>query len=98
MIAGSEDGDFAEALKLVDQALALLPGQPEIHDTRGKLLVKLGEPLKALAEFELALREPAIRSEVNRNMAEAWRALGNHQKALECQQVAEALQQAEARK
>lgn len=96
MIASSDGGDFQEALKIVDQALTLLPGQPEIHDTRGKLLVKLGEPLKALAEFELALREPAIRGEVNRNMAAAWRALGNHQKANECLQVAEALQRAEA--
>lgn len=96
MIAGSDDGDFAEALKLVDQALVLLPGQPEIHDTRGKLLVKLGQPLKALAEFELALREPAIRAEVNQNMVAAWRALGNNQKAEECQQTADALRKLQA--
>ncbi|MEY3459370.1 MAG: hypothetical protein RL215_2527 [Planctomycetota bacterium] len=98
MIAGTPDGNFEEAMKLADQALRLLPGQPEIHDTRGKLLLKLGQPMKAIAEFEQALREPAIRADVYSSMAAAWRTLGDSAKAADCESTAEALRTAKLTK
>jgi tetratricopeptide (TPR) repeat protein len=98
MIAGTPDGNFDEAMKLADQALRLLPGQPEIHDTRGKLLLKLGQPMKAIAEFEQALREPAIRAEVYSSMAAAWKTLGDSAKAADCEATAQALRTAKLAK
>lgn len=90
LIADAPEGNYAEAMKLADQALVLLPNQPEIHDTRGKLLLKLGRPTPAIAEFEKALASPAIRGEVHGNIANAWRALGDAEKAEFHQAIADA--------
>lgn len=91
LIADSPDADYQEGLKLVDQALLLLPNQPEIHDTRGKLLLKLGQPIPAIAEFEKALAAPAIRGDVHANIAKAWRELGRQDKADFHQSMADTL-------
>ncbi len=80
LIADTDSADYQEGLRLVQQALALLPNQPEIHDTHGKLLMKLGQPIQAIAAFEKALAAPAIRSEVHANLAKAWGMVGNEEK------------------
>jgi tetratricopeptide (TPR) repeat protein len=81
LIADSPDGDYQEGLKLVQEALKMLPDQPEVHDTHGKVLLKLGRPRQAIVAFEKALAAPAIRSEVHSNLAKAWLELGDHEKA-----------------
>lgn len=93
LIADAPEGDFGEALKLVDQALLLLPRQAEIHDTRGKLLLRLGKATEAIASFEKALAAPAIRGEVHNNIARAWRDLGNIERADFHQSIADGLRQ-----
>jgi tetratricopeptide (TPR) repeat protein len=98
LIADSESGNYAEGLKLVKQALALLPNQPEIHDTHGKLLLRLGQPIPAIAAFEKALAAPAIRGEVHTNLAKAWEALGNQEKMAFHRSLAESLRQGVIRK
>ncbi|MFM7040108.1 MAG: hypothetical protein ACKO2L_20565 [Planctomycetaceae bacterium] len=98
LIADSDSGNYSEGLKLVKQALVLLPNQPEIHDTHGKLLLRLGQPIPAIAEFEKALAAPAIRGEVHENLARAWEALGNQQKTEFHRSLAESLRQEVIRK
>ena len=78
--AAPEDLRNAEAM--VESALQLFPGLPAFLDTRGKLHLRLGEPLKAIASFELALKDARIRSEVNRNLAKAYRVMGDESRAL----------------
>jgi tetratricopeptide (TPR) repeat protein len=65
LIADSESGNYDEGLKLVQQALILLPNQPEVHDTHGKLLLRLGQPIQAIAAFENALAAPELRGAVH---------------------------------
>ncbi|MFM7058109.1 MAG: hypothetical protein ACKO2P_14415 [Planctomycetota bacterium] len=91
LIADSPEGNYEEAMKLADQALVLLPNQPEIHDTKGKLLLRLGQHTSAIAEFEKALAAPAIRGEVHGNIANAWTALGDRSKADFHRAIADAL-------
>jgi tetratricopeptide (TPR) repeat protein len=93
LIADSSSGDYEEGLKLVKQALVMLPNQPEVHDTHGKLLLKLGQPIPAIAAFEKALAAAEIRGEVHGNLAEAWRAIGNAEKADFHQSLSESIRQ-----
>lgn len=93
LIADSSSGDYEEGLKLVKQALVMLPNQPEVHDTHGKLLLKLGQPIPAIAAFEKALAAAEIRGEVHANLAEAWRAVGNAEKADFHQSLSESIRQ-----
>ncbi|MDE2196932.1 MAG: sulfotransferase [Gammaproteobacteria bacterium] len=48
--------DQAEAgLQLIEQALAIDPGHPAMHDARGQALLRLARPVEAVPAFERAL-------------------------------------------
>ena len=94
LISNTPDGNHEEALRLVDEALKQIPGQPQFLDTRGKLLLRLGKPEEALVNFEKALIDPTTRAEVHANIASAWTALGDTEKAEYHKSIAEALQKA----
>lgn len=76
-IAESKDPDLPQALNLVEQALKLLPNQPHIHDTRGKILLRMGDPLRAISDFELALQAEELRPLAHARLAEAYQQLGD---------------------
>jgi tetratricopeptide (TPR) repeat protein len=80
-IVESQKPDLKQALTLVEQALKLLPNQPHVHDTRGKILLRMGDPLKAISDFELALQAEELRPSAHAKLAEAYSALGDPQQA-----------------
>jgi tetratricopeptide (TPR) repeat protein len=98
LIADSSSGDYEEGLKLVKQALVMLPNQPEVHDTHGKLLLKLGQPIPAIAAFEKALASTEIRAEVHANLAMAWEVAGNWDKVKVHRSLSEAYRQTKVQK
>lgn len=80
-IVESQNPDLKQALTLVEQALKLLPNQPHVHDTRGKILLRMGDPLKAISDFELALQAEELRPGAHAKLAEAYSVLGDPQQA-----------------
>jgi tetratricopeptide (TPR) repeat protein len=54
-IAFSETPQFETALQFANQALALMPGRPEILDTRGTILAKMGRYKEAIVDLEQAI-------------------------------------------
>lgn len=76
-MADSDEADLDQALKLIEQAITSMPNQPHFYDTRGKIKLRQGEPLEAIADFEKALAAPEIRGVVHRQLAEAFKTLGN---------------------
>jgi tetratricopeptide (TPR) repeat protein len=80
-IVESKTPDLDQALRLVNQALALMPDEPHVHDTRGKIYLRMGEPMKAIADFEKALKSDDLRPIAHARLAEAWRAIGNSQRS-----------------
>ena len=73
----TDSTDTARALTLVDQAISLLPNQPYFFDTRGKILLKTGEPQKAVADLEKALAAPELRVQVHAELAAAYLTLND---------------------
>jgi tetratricopeptide (TPR) repeat protein len=76
-IVDSKTPDLDQALRLVNQALELIPRHPHVHDTRGKIYLRMGDPLKAIADFEQALKSDELRPVAHARIAEAYRMLGN---------------------
>jgi tetratricopeptide (TPR) repeat protein len=54
-IAYSEMPRLETALELVNRALVMQPGRPEILDTRGHIFAKMGRHTEAIADLERAL-------------------------------------------
>lgn len=54
-LADVDPSRLADALKDVDQAIALAPKVPDYHDTRGMILMKMNKPGDAITSFERAL-------------------------------------------
>lgn len=67
---------LVEALSLADKALQMSPGHPYLSDTRGQVLFRLGRYEECIANFEIALKEPQLRSAVYPFIASAYRELG----------------------
>jgi len=53
------NGDYGQALVLLDDAATVSPKRAEIHLIRGKTLLKLGRPDRATEEFEAAVHGDA---------------------------------------
>lgn len=76
-ICEQPDGNLEQALVLVNQAIAFLPDQPRVFDTRGKIYLRQKEWLKAIADFEKALADEDLRLLAHERLAEAYEGLGN---------------------
>lgn len=76
-IYNSTDGDLDQALKLADKAVELLPEHPYLHDTRGRILLKLKRYSEAITSLEKGLPAPELRAEIYSNLATAYRQLGD---------------------
>ena len=88
-IAETPDGDHQNALALINKALELMPGQPYFHDTRGRLHMRLGQPVPAIADFERALEAVELRPAVHRRLAQAYDALGKPELSEKYRQLAD---------
>jgi|GEM_PF-1394483 len=80
-MADQPEADMEQALAMVSQAVKYLPDQPAVYDTRGKILLRLGRTLEAIADFERALSDRQNPEKVHEHLAKAWEQAGNSQKA-----------------
>ena len=80
-MAEQTEADMDQALAMVNQAVKYLPDQPAVYDTRGKILLRLGRTLEAIADFERALPDRQNPDKVHEHLAKAWEQAGNSQKA-----------------
>jgi tetratricopeptide (TPR) repeat protein len=88
LLASKKDPDLDRAFRLSDQAVKLAPGTPEVMETRGQILLKLGKWQEALADLERVLPyyTQVPRLEPNRPMLHAaislaYEKLGNAEMA-----------------
>ncbi len=83
LIADDPDADAEQiqrAFSLLQSALDLYPDLPSFLDTRGKLKLRQGNALEAIADFEFALRDVRIQAEVHENIARAYELLSDRAK------------------
>lgn len=73
----ADSADVERALTLVNQAIDLMPDQPYFYDTRGKILLKKGEPLMAVVDLEKALAAAELRPQVHAELAAAYLSLND---------------------
>ncbi len=83
----STDGDLDYALKLADKAVELLPEHPYLHDTRGRVLLKLQRYSEAITSLEKGLSAPELRPEIYSNLAISYRQLGDTSTAREMESL-----------
>lgn len=76
-VAHCDPPDCHRALALLEVALRQLPHSPELHDTRGQILLAAGRPQEALADLEFALRAFAGRARLHRALAAVYEQLGD---------------------
>ena len=55
-VTATQQGNHVHALKLIDEAIALEPGNANFHSNRGNVLVALKRPEEALVSFDEAIR------------------------------------------
>lgn len=77
-------GAPAQALALVERALALRPGEAEVHATHGAVLHTLRRHADAAAAYERALAINTDSAECYFGLGTALQALGRHEEALAC--------------
>jgi len=77
-ILGQSDGDdLTTALTLADAAIERATlSTPYHHDTRGRILHKLGRWLDAVADLQLAVREPKLAYKAHLLLADCYQHLG----------------------
>lgn len=89
----SNDDDLNRAMTFVNQAIAYRPDVPHFRDTRGKIHLKQGNAIAAIADFELALKADDIRHLVAESLAEAWRMAGDEDESERYRKLAIELRQ-----
>jgi tetratricopeptide (TPR) repeat protein len=90
-LAHQDQPDLKRALALAEAAQQMAD-HPEIHDTLGTILLKLGRPGDALVELETALRLLPGRSDLHRKLADVYQQLDNLDLAIEHQRLADLLE------
>ncbi len=92
-LAHKPEPDLPRALQLAETAQKLSK-HPEIYDTLGTILAKLGRNREAVTQFEEALRVLPPRAEIHRKLGDLYDKLGDADLAKEHRQLAEQLQAA----
>jgi tetratricopeptide (TPR) repeat protein len=75
-------GDAAGALALYDRALSVEPDQPDVANSSGIALARLGRLDEARARFEAALRVDPEHAEAARNLGSVLAAAGRREEAI----------------
>jgi predicted O-linked N-acetylglucosamine transferase (SPINDLY family) len=81
-----QNGDFEQALALIDKAIAIDPGNSAhapAYSNRGSALRSLGRNREALASFDKALDLKGSQPDVHFNRGNTLRDLGRHEEAIE---------------
>jgi tetratricopeptide (TPR) repeat protein len=90
-LAQKEDPDLERALQLAEAAQRMSPN-PEICDTVGTILAKLGRPREALTQLEKALRALPPRADIHRTLGDLYEQLGDADLAGEHRRLARQLE------
>ncbi len=80
------------ALAYINEALKLLPGNPELLSTRGEVLIAMNDWNAALQDLEQSLQVRSGRPKVHRLLNVVWKGLNNPERAEEQQRLADALE------
>jgi Flp pilus assembly protein TadD len=73
--------DPAAALQAVNRALAIKPENVEARETRGMILLQLGQWQQAVNDLELVLNGRPGSVDVHKGLAKAYQQLGNRRLA-----------------
>jgi tetratricopeptide (TPR) repeat protein len=92
-LAHQDPPDLPRALQLAETAQKMSK-HPEIHDTLGTILAKMGRPREAVTQLETALRLLPPRADIHRTLGDLYEQLGNAGLADEHRRLAEKLQSA----
>jgi len=87
-LANIDPPQYERALELINMAGEKLPNHPEVHETRGFILLKMGQPREALADLERALSQIKGRARLHEMLAEAYDAIGEASLAKRHQELA----------
>ena len=81
VICQQKNADLDRALKLIDQAIELNPGIPDFFDTRGEIMMKMGQWKVAITELEKALKKLPGRPRLHLKLATCYDAVGDQELA-----------------
>jgi tetratricopeptide (TPR) repeat protein len=81
LIAQDPHGDLEDALKAVNTALEIRPGEIRFRETRGQVLVRLGRWREAIGDLEFAANGLPQSRDIHLSLAKAYDALGDQQLA-----------------
>ena len=77
VLLSAEPPQLDKALSMADAAVKALPQHPEIRETRGVILARLGRWTEALADLEIALAAFPDRAYIHDSLADAYQHLGD---------------------
>jgi tetratricopeptide (TPR) repeat protein len=80
-VINQKGGDAQEALKELDEAVALCPNLTEAHADRGRALLTLGKSAEAVPELQAAIKADPMEPRNHFLLAKAYRATGQQQEA-----------------
>jgi len=91
-LAHKDPPDLERALQLAEAAQRLSPNHPEIFDTLGTILAKMGKPREAVTQLEKALRALPPRAALHRKLGDLYEQLGDAELAAEHRRLAAQLE------
>ncbi|MDF1844152.1 MAG: hypothetical protein P1U77_22170 [Rubripirellula sp.] len=77
LVAGQESPDLYRSLGLVNHAIDLQPENEEFYESRGVILMRLDQPMRAIADFERALSGLPGRKDIHGRLAKAYAVIGD---------------------
>ncbi|TWU25805.1 tetratricopeptide repeat protein [Bythopirellula polymerisocia] len=81
VLADGDDPDLEKALKAVNRSLEMSPQEYRFRETRGQILLKLGQWEAAIDDLEFALNGMPDLAVIHQSLATAYDALGNSELA-----------------
>lgn len=90
-LAHRDPPDLERALRLAESA-EQMSDHPEIHDTLGTILAKMGRTREAITQLETALRKLPPRASIHRALSDLYQELGNQPLADEHTKLADQLE------
>lgn len=91
-ISNLPDGDLKEALRLATGAEEFLPGNPNVAETHGRILLKLKRYQEAIPFFEKALKLPEVKKAAYLGLSDAYKGLGQLDRAKQYRAEADKLE------
>ena len=91
MLAIGKEPDLPRALAIVQAVVDKYPNEPDVRNTRGTILVKLGRWEEGVKDLEFALPQLRVKGQTHASLALAYRNLGMGQLAAEHERLAREL-------